>query len=300
MAVLSLVIATFGRDDQLHRCLSSIAADQGSDFEVIVVDQNVDDRVEKVIRQFSGSLRLLHLRQAVPGASAARNLGALHATGDWIGFPDDDCCFLPDTLDTLRRLIRQSDADLFTGLTVDEVGRSSVLRWPTEELPINKRFIRSTCAESTLYVRREVFWSVGGFDPLFGPGSPFAADEGADLIRRLWRSSRQGIRMRFYPTLRFYHADARRNWDEARLRKARDYAIARGACTARHWRYVSKRRILIAVAQHLVGSLVLRGNHRRSRYVMLFGYFEGFFKYHAWKRRGSHTIDAAELHLTRG
>ena len=298
MPLLSLVIATWGRADHLYRCLFSIAAEEGRDFEVVVVDQNADDRVEKVIGQFYSCFPLRHIRQAVPGASAARNFGTFHATGDWIGFPDDDCYFLPGTFNTLRRLIRQNDADLITGMTVDDQGHS-VLRWPTVETQIDKRFIRSACAESTLYVRREVFWSVGGFDTLFGPGSLFAADEGVDLVRRL-RNSGCRVRMRFYPALQFFHADARMNWDEARIQKAKSYAVARGACAARHWRSISWRRASIEVSKHLVGSLVLRGSRRRSRYITLFGYMEGFLKYHSWKRRKGQEIDAAELYFTRG
>jgi len=283
--VFSFVIATYGRSDQIRRCLSSIAVEKECDFEVIVVDQNADDRVEQVVLDFSGTFPLSHLRQAVPGGSAARNFGAVHAIGKWIGFPDDDCCFLPDTFKTLRSLIRQHGVDLFTGMTVDEEGRPSVLRWQEKEGTINERCIYSTFAESTLYLRREIFWSVGGFDTLFGPGSPFLAAEGKDLVYRLWRRTGSKVRMRFYPTLRFFHADPRTHWDAERVKKARNYGVGRGACVARHWQSISSlQRALVDVPKHLLGSLVLRGDRRRSHYMTLFGYVEGFLKYHSTKR----------------
>ena len=41
---LSLIVATLGREAELARCLGSLAAQTRRDFEVVIVDQNADDR----------------------------------------------------------------------------------------------------------------------------------------------------------------------------------------------------------------------------------------------------------------
>jgi glycosyltransferase involved in cell wall biosynthesis len=298
--LISFIIATYGRKDELHRCLNSIASETAHDYEVIVVDQNPGDGLSSLIEEFSARMPLRHLRRPTPSVSAARNLGARYAAGLWLGFPDDDCYFLPSTIPTLRRLILAGDADLITGITVDEDGQRSILQWHQEEATINSRLLRRTLAESTLYLHRDVFQSVGGFDEDFGPGAIFPAEEGIDLIRRIWSLAPPKVRMRFSPELRFVHRDEKSSWTPARLQKARMYARGRGACTARHWKTFSRRRALVEISKHLIGSLVLRGLRRRSRYMTLLGYAEGFVQYHACHANRAWKWNANQLHLTRG
>lgn len=297
---MSFIIATHDRRDELRQCLESFSADPVLDFEVLVVDQNQDDRVAAIVQEFAGKLPIQHLRQPHPGVSAARNFGASRALGAWLSFPDDDCRLLPSTLPTLRRLIRKDDADLLTGITLDELGRDSVVKWWKKDAAIDPKLLRRTFCESTLSVRREIFWSVGGFDRLFGPGSLFPAEEGIDFIRRLWNRFPHQVRMRFTPSLRFFHANAGKSWNKDRLEKARKYARGRGACAARHWTKFSRRRAVVEIAKHLAGCVVLRGDRRRSRSVTLLGYLEGFVQYHGVARRRSRELDADQLHFTRG
>ena len=42
---ISLILATVGRTDELTRMFESLATQTFSDFEVVVVDQNEDDRL---------------------------------------------------------------------------------------------------------------------------------------------------------------------------------------------------------------------------------------------------------------
>jgi len=297
---VSFIVATHDRSDVLRECLESFAADPLVDFEILVVDQNQDDRAAAIVQEFVGRLPIQCLRQPHPGVSAARNFGASQAVGAWLSFPDDDCRLLPSTLPTLRRLIREDDADLLTGVTVDEHGRDSMVKWWKQEASITPGLLRRTFCESTLAVRREIFWSVGGFDRFFGPGAAFPAEEGVDFIRRLWDRFSHRVRMRFTPSLRYFHADAGTCWNEERLEKAHRYARGRGACAARHWRTFSRRRAVVEIAKHLTGCVVLRGDRRRSRYVTLLGYVEGFVQYHGVARRRSQELDADQLHFTRG
>jgi glycosyltransferase involved in cell wall biosynthesis len=280
---LSLVIATVGREAELERCLSSLLHDGGQDFEVILVDQNADDRVERVLQTFHGQLRTVHVRRSVAGASSARNAGAEAAQGTWIGFPDDDACFLPDTLQHLRRHILSGSFDLITGMTRDHTGRPSVLPWVTRECDITRHRLRQTVAESTLFVRRALFAQCNGFDPLFGPGGEFGAEEAIDLVRRIARQH-PGARMRFLPDVCLLHENSLAYHDHESLRKAKNYARGRGACFARHWRQASKRRVISEVSRHAIGSIVLRGLRRKSRVDCLVGYVEGYRAYRSLQR----------------
>jgi GT2 family glycosyltransferase len=95
---VSVVIPTYNRCQLLRRTLSSVLAQTGVRFEVIVVDDGSSDAT-------AGYLRLLEnpavavLRFETPGGvSAARNAGMSAARGTWIAFTDDDDLWAPDKL----------------------------------------------------------------------------------------------------------------------------------------------------------------------------------------------------------
>src|SRR5271166_5434820 len=89
--MISLIVATMDRVTELERLLTSLDCQSYKEFEVIVVDQNPDDRLLLVLRSHE-ALTIRHLRCS-PGASRARNVGLRIAGGDIIAFPDDDCWY---------------------------------------------------------------------------------------------------------------------------------------------------------------------------------------------------------------
>jgi glycosyltransferase involved in cell wall biosynthesis len=88
----SLVLATVGRTQEVARFLDSLARQTYRDFELIVVDQNPDDRLVELLRPFELRFPIIHLR-CERGVSRARNLGPKYVSGDIVGFPDDDCWY---------------------------------------------------------------------------------------------------------------------------------------------------------------------------------------------------------------
>ena len=94
---ISLVLGTLGRTEQLQFFLEKVSVQSYANFEIIIVDQNIDDRVDKLLIDYIPRLAITHLR-AQPGLSKARNLGLKSCSGDIIAFPDDDCWYPPDLL----------------------------------------------------------------------------------------------------------------------------------------------------------------------------------------------------------
>src|ERR1700761_2332755 len=89
---LSLILATVDRVQELTRLLRSIEAQQMPGLELIVVDQNVDDRVKVLLDQAALFTSYTPIRSS-RGLSRARNAGLAIARGHIIGFPDDDCWY---------------------------------------------------------------------------------------------------------------------------------------------------------------------------------------------------------------
>src|SRR5262249_13122087 len=159
----SLIVATFGRSVELTRLFESLAVQTHKDFEVIVVDQNDDDRVKRIVLEFSDRLKILHAT-SLKGLSRARNVGLSRVTGDIVAFPDDDCWYPENTLEDVAKHI-SADEQLagITGRSVDGYGRSSQGRWASKSLVIDKYNVWVCATSYTIFLRSSVV-PIGGFD----------------------------------------------------------------------------------------------------------------------------------------
>lgn len=92
----SLIMGTLGRTAEVGRFLASLQRQDHSEFELIIVDQNPDDRLGSLIADYSRYFSIVWL-DSPKGLSRARNIGLAQITGDVVAFPDDDCWY-PDGL----------------------------------------------------------------------------------------------------------------------------------------------------------------------------------------------------------
>ncbi len=96
--MFSLVLATKNRVNEVERFLRSLTTQTHENFELVLVDQNPDDRLLELVKSYGQKFPIIHLKQSQSGASRARNLGRLHAKGDVITFPDDDSVYPSEIL----------------------------------------------------------------------------------------------------------------------------------------------------------------------------------------------------------
>jgi glycosyltransferase involved in cell wall biosynthesis len=215
MPRFSLIIATFGRTDELSVLLQSLAMQEMRDFEVIVVDQNSGDRIASLMKEHAAqirtrhdsddlSIRVKHIRSA-PGVSRARNLGLMHSSGEILAFPDDDCWYHPGTLKNVDEWLRQhEDYGILSVGCKDENGRISSNRWWQTECDIKWINIFRTSGGCCFFVRRPAKGIPILFDETLGPGAGtrFGCGEDTDCLLTLMS---HGIRGRFYSALHVGH-----------------------------------------------------------------------------------------------
>ena len=96
MSKVSVIIPTHSRPHLLPRAVESAHA-AGTDVEVIVVDDASVDRTAEVCGELSGIKYVRVDRNQ--GVAGARNVGLMHAEGEYIAFLDDDDLRLPGSLD---------------------------------------------------------------------------------------------------------------------------------------------------------------------------------------------------------
>lgn len=102
--LLSVVIPTWNRAHVVCEAIESALNQRVGQVEVIVVDDCSTDVTVELVKKTFGS-RVQVLQQLTRGGQgAARNLGALVAGGDFVGFLDSDDIWLPGKLDAELRV----------------------------------------------------------------------------------------------------------------------------------------------------------------------------------------------------
>lgn len=104
MKKVSVVIATYKRDEDLIKALNSLATQSYSNIEIILVDDNGNAewnaKVSATVEQYKKNNPLIELNYIVntpnQGSARTRNIGIEAATGEYITFLDDDDVYLSD------------------------------------------------------------------------------------------------------------------------------------------------------------------------------------------------------------
>ena len=197
-----LVVATVDRTDDLDAFLASLEPQSHRAFRVVVVDQNDDDRVDRVLAAHP-SLEMLRLRSP-RGLSRARNAALPSLTGDVVAFPDDDCLYPPDLLERVaERFFADPGLDGVGGRPQAADGRSTGC-WPSRAQRITRSSVFHTAISHTIFLRRRVVDRVGRFDEQLGLGSgtPWGSGEEIDYVVRALRT---GARLAYDPSLVVTH-----------------------------------------------------------------------------------------------
>lgn len=168
MAVVSVVIPTYERDDILPRALDSVLEQTFADLEVLVVDDNSQDDTSEIIDSYSDN-RLEYIRHSENlGANAARNTGIRAASGDYIAFLDDDDMWLESKIERQLEEYQSLDSSfglVYTGRRIidDETIIEEFI--PTKSGDIFRYLLRRNVIPSeTPMIRAECFEKVGMFD----------------------------------------------------------------------------------------------------------------------------------------
>lgn len=172
--LISIIIPTYNRPHLLQLAVESALAQTIENFEVIVVD---DASPEPVNLPEHPKLRIIR-QPDNKGGSAARNVGAKAAKGDWITYLDDDDILLPHmvevSLEALANSTLPKPVAAISGLqVVSEDGRVQKTRIPPT-LPKGSHYCleeieqgKSFHCKQTMVVEKDVLLSIGGFDESF-------------------------------------------------------------------------------------------------------------------------------------
>lgn len=232
MRDFSLILATVGRTTELNRLFDSLLVQTFHDFEVIIVDQNQDERLIPIVhRARCLGLAIRHVHHFPPNLALARNAGIAEASGQWLGFPDDDCWYEPHTLERIR--LRSRHRDHPHGIISRWVEQDAALPPGLLSWQRSSHFRDIPVSSITLFFQHNLINHIGGFDGRLGVGQWFGAGEETDMILRALRS---GALVAYEPDSRVHHRvdPPQLALSNNALKSARLRARGTGAMYAKH------------------------------------------------------------------
>jgi glycosyltransferase involved in cell wall biosynthesis len=163
---VSVIVPTLDSQAHLPTCLASVRRQEGVRAEVIVVDQQSGDDTQKIARAHRAKVVTAPRTAFYSPPTAARNLGARHATGAYLLHLDADMELPPGVLASCVQTCLDRG---FIALVLHEVDIASGF-WA------NCKALERLCyrgveeVEGARFVRADVFRSVGGYDEELGSG----------------------------------------------------------------------------------------------------------------------------------
>lgn len=187
---ISIITAAYNAANSIRATLDSVAEQDHPDIEHIVVDGASPDGTAAVVKAYGRRVAAL-ISEPDAGVYDAFNKGLARATGEAIGFLNAGDTYLsPRAVSTLAAHMRADVGAVFADLLiVDEHDPSRVVRrydsgrFSPRMLPYGVM-----PAHPTLFLRREVYRSAGGYDTRFRIAGDF------DLCLRVFHKRRIGYR----------------------------------------------------------------------------------------------------------
>ena len=199
------VVICHHKGDFIHKAVQTVKASIGVDLEIIVVSSEESLKIDGV--------KILH-KTGEPAAK--RNLGVLHAKGNFIAFFDDDVELVPNAIYEMQKLLISNEKiGMVYGKTKNmefrnrfDAAGSFITRtgflYAREQSGIeDKGQFDEVCPimsskSASCMVRKSVFNEVHGFDEDFG-----ILGEETDLSWRIWL---RGYQVLWCPSSVIYHA----------------------------------------------------------------------------------------------
>lgn len=173
-AKVTCVIPSYKRCDTVTRAIDSVLAQTYKNIEVCIVDDNIpgdeySQRLREALKKYDGDSRVRYIAQEqhINGA-VARNVGIQEASGEYIGFLDDDDEWLPEKIER-QMMVLQSDPSLDAVTVLWKLyGQGKEIRkcvpYTADNLQF-KVFLRSVVVfMPTILMKKELISKFGGFD----------------------------------------------------------------------------------------------------------------------------------------
>ena len=226
--MISLVQTSRNRRFELKRFLDTLNAQVGIDFkdiQLIFIDQG-DNR--DIFREINSEIDFEYIKTAPCSLSKARNIGLKYVKGEYVGFPDDDCWYEPDTLSKVFSLLHSKyDGVVCYGSDENNNPTNSFAQYSQKISKYN----HCGAISYTIFLK---FIKELSFDENLGVGSShkFLSGEETDYLIKFLEKSSSDV---FYSRdICVHHPLAKSDYFDSETKKAYYYARGRGYLLRKH------------------------------------------------------------------
>ena len=215
---VSVIIPTYNRLQALLQALRSLQEQTLPRFGIVVVDNDADPEVERMVGEFNRTARLpvRYVPEPKLGLHHARHAGARAATGEILVFTDDDATFDSGWVQAYVNAFAEHPEMAAAGGPVRPIWEVPPPRWLLDFIGEAKMFGPLSLMEPyhefrldskilffgvNMAIRRNVLFEAGGFNPEL-IGSFTVGDGESGLNRKLWE---RGSRVGYVPGALVYH-----------------------------------------------------------------------------------------------
>lgn len=243
--VLTIVVCTRDRPQQLGRCLKALQAQSFAESELLVVASAPTTDLEA---KTATAVNARYVAADRPGLDVARNLAVLAAAGDVIAFVDDDVIAAPGWATAVAAAFDDDTVSLMTGRVlplelVTPAQRNFEARFsfdrgerpgrftrhhPFPWFPLHPYHLGAGC---NMAFRRQVFTEVGLFDEALDAGTATGGSGDLDMFRRILQAGHTAV---YNPDALVYHehrreaaASRRQFWNYGKSFSAHLYKVWR-------------------------------------------------------------------------
>jgi len=177
MSLVSVIIPTYKRSDNLARAIDSVREQTYNEIEIIVVDDNDADSIyrkstEELMNKYIKNKKIIYIQhEKNSNGAVARNNGINASTGEYIAFLDDDDQFLPSKIEEQMNYLnlhkkydacycfcmKYKDNLHFYSTTYDKEGNPS----------IDILALKSEIYTPSLIFKKKALLDIGGFNENF-------------------------------------------------------------------------------------------------------------------------------------
>ena len=280
---VSLILATLGRDHDVADFLQSLLHQTYKNFELIIIDQNKDGKIDAIAASFISCFELRHIKVEFTGNARARDYGIGLAQGRIVAFPDDDCVYEKDVLEkVVAEFVRREQlAILVAGSYEFSSTRFSI--------GVNSRKARYFSRFGMMGVEFTQFFDLNRVDRKqfhldhdFGIGSKYSGGEGFELLYRLLRAGGTAF---YTPDIKIYHPDK----DHYKLGTGRMlmYSTGVGAYIRKFANqhdafilyYIVRKMFVAPIFKMMLAAILLNPKRLAYSFYNLVGVWRGFLAY---------------------
>ena len=138
--LVSVLASIYNTEQYLADCINSICGQTYANLEIVLVDDGSTDCSGAIIDEYARKdKRIKAVHQPNAGLSECRNTGMDHATGDFIAFVDSDDIIMPDFVEYMLSIQRQTGADMviskncFTNVNMQQVADDHIVTWSADK-----------------------------------------------------------------------------------------------------------------------------------------------------------------------